>query len=115
LSDLLPSAALEFRLQPWRENRVYRNELIRMVALHAVDLAIADLKSITRQLRQLVRFYEMPKTDRNNFEQPLHYLRVIARDWDLLTVSDQEMFRGGAMPPSTAAARIKAAKSRARS
>jgi hypothetical protein len=110
LFDLLHQLARQFRLLSWRESVSYRNELIRSTALHMIDNHIADLERVKKALRHRLRYHEMGKEDQVLFRQHTAYLKKILTGWSLVGAEDQAAFRAGAIPPSTLASRIRAAR-----
>jgi hypothetical protein len=110
LFHFLRNIVRQFRLLPWRESIADRNELIRATALHMIDNGLADISGVKRALRHRLRYYEMSKEDQLLFRQHTRYLTAIVTDWSLVSPEDQIAFRDGAIPPSTLASRIRAAR-----
>jgi hypothetical protein len=107
---LFREIARHCRLLPWRESIGDRNELIRSTALHMIDNNMTDISRVKRALRIRVGYHDMGKEDQVLFRQHTRYLKSIVTGWSFAHPDDQEAFRTGAIPPSTLASRIRAAR-----
>jgi hypothetical protein len=110
LFHFIEEIARRFRMLSWRESIAVRNELIRLVALHGIHNGIADVSRVKGALRRRLGYHEMGKEGQVLFRQHTAYLKKIVTGWSLVSAEDQDAFRAGAIPPSTLATRIRAAR-----
>jgi hypothetical protein len=64
-------------------------------------------------IRRRLRYRDMAREDQVLFRQHLYYLNTIVTGWSFASPEGQAAFRDQAIPPSTFASEIRAARTRA--